>query len=66
MDHVTEAIKMLGGTLKAAKAMGVSPPAVSHWIEQGYIPPARVPLMSALTGKPYHQLNTIFPLRETA
>ena len=36
---VRAVIKSLGGTKRVADRVGVSMPAVSNWIKEGYIPP---------------------------
>ena len=37
----SELIDALGGTHVVAELVGVGPPAVSNWRQQGYIPPRR-------------------------
>ena len=61
MNHVDEAIRKLGGTGKAALALGVSAPAVCRWRDKETVPPPHVVKMSELTGIPYHLLNQVFP-----
>tara|TARA_R110000824_G_C14930209_1_gene648640 strand:- start:389 stop:580 length:192 start_codon:yes stop_codon:yes gene_type:complete len=38
MKNAKEIISSLGGTMKAAAALGVSPQAVSNWIRRGTVP----------------------------
>lgn len=58
-DHdkaVTAAVAAVGTGNALAAAIGVRPSAVSNWRKTG-IPPARVPLVSRLTGLPPQELR---------
>lgn len=62
MNGVADAIARLGGLTETARRMGVSPPAVFKWKVLAVVPPGRVPLLSELSGVPYHRLNPKFPV----
>lgn len=44
-SSVRRVIEVLGGTNTVAKRFAVDPSAVSHWIDENYIPPRHFPLM---------------------
>jgi DNA-binding transcriptional regulator YdaS (Cro superfamily) len=40
----------MGGQLALADALGVTQPAVSHWVVRGFAPLERIPEIAELTG----------------
>lgn len=47
---IQEACEKMGGQVPLAAALGVTQQAVSLWVQQGYAPLDRVPLIARLTG----------------
>ena len=56
---MNDAIKWAGGKLALAKALGVTHAAVSHWLRDGGLPPARAIEMERLTGGALRAVNLV-------
>jgi DNA-binding transcriptional regulator YdaS (Cro superfamily) len=50
MTGIERAIQALGGQAALAAACGVTQPAVSRWVRQGYVPRRRWTLVAYATG----------------
>lgn len=59
---VNQAAEILGGKAALAKAVGVSPPAITQWVNGVRpVPPARAKSIEALTGVSRKKLCPSFP-----
>ena len=54
-----EAIEWAGGKLALAKALGVTHAAVSQWLREGGLPPARAIELERLTGGNLRAVNLV-------
>lgn len=47
---IRQIVDQLGGVAVTSRLLGVSQPAVSQWLREGRVPPARAVQIEALTG----------------
>lgn len=50
---IRQIVDQLGGVAVTSRMLGVSQPAVSQWLRDGRVPPARAVQIEALTGGKY-------------
>jgi DNA-binding transcriptional regulator YdaS (Cro superfamily) len=65
-ESTTKAIENAGGIAAAAKALGLTAPAVRAWVVAGRIPPARVIPVERISGVSRHDLRPDIYPREDA
>lgn len=53
---IQRAVAAVGSQAALARAIGISPPAVSQWIKDGRIPPSRVREVARISGVPAAEL----------
>jgi DNA-binding transcriptional regulator YdaS (Cro superfamily) len=54
---IERACDALGGQVKLAKALGVTPQAVSQWVAKGRVPPERCAEVERASGVGRHELR---------
>lgn len=51
--EIDKVVEIVGSQAALAKALGISSNAVSKWVAQGYVPPARAVVVAKLVAKHY-------------
>ena len=64
--QIHRVIKIFGNQSALARALGISSNAVSKWVAQGYIPPARALEVYYLAFKQNSEISLEMMLRESA